>query len=184
MGASSGAADAAHRGGSRDASEGAREVSEGVDVLARDPRMAAMVRSLARLGRIVEQTGQHAGVSLAQYRLLLFVAREPQRAGELATRAAVSKPTLTNLVNTLEREGLITKERLADDRRGIRLEVTEAGSAALAAAEHILIGRIGQLLDDVEDVERILSAFADLDAALDREVARFLERTEAERADG
>lgn len=169
--------------GTRHAARPSGEVADGVDVLAHDPRMAATVRSLARLGRIVEQTGQHAGVSLAQYRLLLFVAREPQRAGELATRAAVSKPTLTNLVNTLEREGLITKARLADDRRGIRLEVTEAGAAALAEAERILIGRIGQLLDDVEDVERILSAFADLDAALDREVARFLEATEDERAD-
>lgn len=157
--------------------------ADGVDVLARDQRMAAMVRSLARLGRIVEQTGQQAGVSLAQYRLLLFVAREPQRAGELATRAAVSKPTLTNLVNTLEREGLIRRERLDDDRRGIRLEVTDAGAAALAEAEEILIGRIGQLLDDVEDIERILSAFADIDAALDREVARFLEATEDERAE-
>ena len=159
-------------------------VSDGAEVLTRDPRMAAVVRSLARLGRIVEQTGQHAGVSLAQYRLLLFVAREPQRAGELATRAAVSKPTLTNLVNTLERDGLIRRERLADDRRGIRLEVTEEGSRALAEAERILIGRIGQLLDDVEDTERILAAFADLDAALDREVARFLEATEEPRADG
>lgn len=177
MVSSSRAPRARHDAGSSDTASG------GVDVLVRDPRMAAMVRSLARLGRIVEQTGQRAGVSLAQYRLLLFVAREPQRAGELATRAAVSKPTLTNLVNTLEREGLITKERLADDRRGIRLEVTESGAAALAEAEGILIGRIGQLLDDVEDVERILSAFADLDAALDREVARFLEATEDERAD-
>jgi DNA-binding MarR family transcriptional regulator len=141
------------------------------------------VRSLARLGRIVEQTGQHAGVSLAQYRLLLFVAREPQRAGELATRAAVSRPTLTNLVNTLERDGFIRRERLAADRRGIRLEVTEAGAAALAEAEHILIGRLGELLDDVDDVERILCAFADLDAALDREVERFLQAPEAERAD-
>ncbi len=158
--------------------------SEGADALARDPRMAAMVRSLARLGRIVEQTGQHAGVSLAQYRLLLFVAREPQRAGELATRAAVSRPTLTSLVNTLERDGLIRRVRLADDRRGVRLEVTDAGAAALDAAERTLIARLGQLLDDVDDVGSILAAFADLDAALDREVARFLQATEAERADG
>ena len=161
----------------------ADDAASGANVLVRDPRVAAMVRSLARLGRIVERTGQRAGVSLAQYRLLLLVAREPQRAGELATRAAVSKPTLTNLVNTLEREGLITRERLADDRRGIQLEVTEAGAAALAEAEEILIGRIGQLLDDVEDVERILAAFADLDAALDREVARFIEAAGDERAD-
>lgn len=166
------------------ASAASTEVADptGVEALAREPRMAAMVRSLARLGRIVEQTGQQAGVSLAQYRLLLFVAREPQRAGELATRAAVSRPTLTNLVNTLEREGLIRRERLAADRRGIRLEVTEAGAAALAEAEHILTQRLGQLLGDVDDIERVLAAFADLDAALDREVERFLRVTEAERA--
>ncbi len=165
------------------ADDRADEPAGGADVLGRDPRVAAMVRSLARLGRIVERTGQRAGVSLAQYRLLLLVAREPQRAGELATRAAVSKPTLTNLVNNLEREGLIRRVRLHDDRRGIRLEVTEAGASALAEAEEILIGRIGQLLDDVEDVERILAAFADLDAALDREVARFIEGAEDERAE-
>lgn len=146
--------------------------------------MASTVRSLARLARIVEQTGQSAGISLAQYRLLLFAAREPQRAGELATRAAVSRPTLTNLVKTLEREGLIRRVPLADDRRGVRLEVTDAGDTALAEAERTLIGRVGLLLDDVDDVEGVLNAFADLDAALDREVEAFLSRMEDERADG
>lgn len=156
--------------------------ADGADVLAGDPRMGALVRALARLGRIVEQTGHRAGVSLAQYRLLLFIAREPQRAGDLATRAAVSRPTLTNLVNALERDGLVRRERIADDRRGIRLQVTDAGAAALAEAERILTERVGLVLADVVDVERVLDAFADLDAALDREGDRFLAPTEDERA--
>lgn len=149
-----------------------------------DARMAVAVRSLARLARIVEQTGRSAGISLAQYRLLLFAAREPQRAGELATRAAVSKPTLTNLVKALERDGFIRRVPLADDRRGVRLEVTAAGDDALAEAERTLSARVGLLLGDVDDVEQVLDAFVTLDAALDREVDRFLSRMEDERADG
>lgn len=107
--------------------------------------LTTAVRMLARLTRVVEQACQAVGLSLPQYRLLLFVARRPQRAGEVATKAAVSRPALTGLVDGLEKKGLLSRKAVAGDRRGISLELTEEGILALARAEEYLTGQLAQL---------------------------------------
>jgi DNA-binding MarR family transcriptional regulator len=49
-----------------------------------------------------------------------------------AESAAISKATLTGVVKTLERQGLITRTTSATDRRLVDLRLTEAGSAMMA----------------------------------------------------
>lgn len=108
-------------------------------------RMTAAVRVLARLARGVEVACQKSKLSLAQYRLLGFIAASPQRASELAGRASVSKPTLTSLIDGLAERGLVRREQVEGDRRGIRLEVTEEGSLALKLADDLLCARLTTL---------------------------------------
>ena len=124
-----------------------------------DADVKAGIRLLARLARVAEQTCQSAGVSLPQYRLLVSVSGRAQRASELATSVGVSRPTLTSLVDGLEQGGLLERVPVPDDRRGIRLELTEAGHEATARTEKALAMRFAQLLigregvvDDVRDL--------------------------------
>jgi DNA-binding MarR family transcriptional regulator len=126
------------------------------------------IRLLARLARVAERVCQGTGISLPQYRLLVSISGQPQRASELAARVGVSRPTLTSLVNGLEEAGLLRREPVATDRRGIRLEPTEAGRAAVARAERALSDRLLQLVD--RDTARVVSDVVEaLADALDRE---------------
>src|SRR5262245_6195721 len=77
--------------------------------LDRAPRMDRAVRAVAILSRQFERSCLEIGLSLPQYRLLLYVRGGPERAAVLAARAAVRRPTLTALVDGLEKEGLLER---------------------------------------------------------------------------
>ena len=111
------------------------------------PEFSAGVRTLARLARVAEQACQSTGISLPQYRLLVAVSGCSQRASELAERVGVSRPTLTSLVDGLERNQLLLRKRVASDRRGIQLEPTAAGLEAVSRAEFALTDRLGGLIN-------------------------------------
>ena len=126
------------------------------------------IRVLARLARVAEQVCQSTGISLPQYRLLVSVSGQPQRASELAARVGVSRPTLTSLVDGLEQAGLLRRVPVPTDRRGIQLVPTKEGLAAVDRADHALTKRMLQLIapDAAKMVSEVVKS---LGAALDRE---------------
>ncbi len=129
------------------------------------------IRLLARLARVAEQACQATGISLPQYRLLVSISGQPQRASELAARVGVSRPALTSLVNGLAQAGLLQRVPVPNDRRGIQLVVTDAGCAALAQADDALTERMLQLIPP-EAADSVRAVVAHLGAALDREGPR------------
>lgn len=130
----------------------------------------AGIRLLARLARVAEQTCQKTGISLPQYRLLVSAAQGPQRASQLAAAVGVSRPTLTSLVDGLEDAGLVKRVPVATDRRGIRLELTDAGREATARADRALSERLGGLVNGE------ISAYASLTETLVSEIVSALDR--------
>jgi DNA-binding MarR family transcriptional regulator len=56
------------------------------------------------------------------------------RVQELITRVHLSQSALSRLVARLEREGLVARAMCDDDRRGVRVTLTDAGRARHAAA--------------------------------------------------
>ena len=130
--------------------------------------MRDAVRVLARLARGVEIACQKTNLSLAQYRLLGFIACSPQRASELASRASVSKPTLTSLIDGLAERDLVRREQVEGDRRGIRLDVTDQGAAALQLADDLLSDRLSALTEEDPDAH-LVQGLLKLGEALDRE---------------
>ena len=129
------------------------------------------IRLLARLARVAEQTCQSTGISLPQYRLLVSASEGPQRASELAAAVGVSRPTLTSLVDGLEQAGLVKRVPVATDRRGIQLELTQAGREATHRAERALSIRLMTLLNGEAGtvVPLVHGVVSDIGAALDRE---------------
>lgn len=148
-------------------------------------RLTEAVRVLARLTRAVEQACQTGELSLPQYRLLLFVTREPQRAGELASRASVSRPTLTSLIDGLEKQGLVERARVSGDRRGITLELTAEGRRALNLTEEKLRGRVNELVDKAgPEAANLVEAMCAIGEVLDAELVERITRSRsAEAAD-
>src|SRR5215210_3904865 len=70
------------------------------------------------------------GMSQGKFTVLALLNREPEKGvlpSELADRAGVTRSTITGLLDGLEREGLITREGHADDRRKAVVRLTPAG---------------------------------------------------------
>jgi MarR family transcriptional regulator for hemolysin len=89
--------------------------------------------------------------------VLLSLKTEGHRTqGELAAAVGVRQPTLSHHLDGLERDGLVRRERTADNRRVQRVTVTEAGEALflrLRRAAGAFDGRLRAGLDDAEVTE-------------------------------
>ena len=86
--------------------------------------------------------------------------------GELAGAVGIRQPTLSHHLDGMEREGLVRRERTADNRRVQRVTVTEAGEALflrLRRAAGAFDGRLRAGLDDAEvaDLRRLLALLAE-----------------------
>jgi len=74
---------------------------------------------------------------LSTYDVLIELYEAPEhrlRMHELAQRVVLSRSGLTRLVDRLEAEGLLTRDRCGTDRRGAYAVITEQGIAALRQA--------------------------------------------------
>jgi DNA-binding MarR family transcriptional regulator len=136
----------------------------------RDPeelrRLASAARALAFAGRALERAV--GDMTLAQFRVLSLIASSPERAGELARRAAVSRPSLTGLIDGLAARSWVERSSVEGDRRGVHLEVTAAGREALLDAETRMVTTLERLLGGVAPSNRdlVLDGLIELDAAL------------------
>ena len=129
-----------------------------------DAARARAVRGLALAARSLEQAA--GDLTLAQYRVLAFVAAGTERSSLVAEGLALAKPTVTAAVDGLVERKLITREAVAGDRRSLRLAVTAAGTKALRAAEDSMAERLDRVLEHARDPQALVAALCDLDDAL------------------
>ncbi len=101
--------------------------------------------ALARLTRHLEHALSEAGLTLPQYRLLLFLAKRPDAANRLAANLHVRPPSLTALVDGMEARSLVDRTTDPEDRRRVRIVITELGSETLATADAIAGARLEHL---------------------------------------
>jgi DNA-binding MarR family transcriptional regulator len=94
------------------------------------------------------------GMTISSYDALLrlsWAGKSGLRMSELANNVLKTSGGLTRLADRLERDGLITRTRSAEDLRGYHAQITPAGRAALRRAnrQHVadvrelFLGRLG-----------------------------------------
>ncbi|AXC09424.1 Transcriptional regulator, MarR family [Acidisarcina polymorpha] len=93
-----------------------------------DQLHSSAIHLLRKLRREDESSGLNAPRLSA---LSVVVFGGPISLGELAATEQVRPPTMTRIVNALERQHLVTKERDAQDGRGIRIAATMEGRTLL-----------------------------------------------------
>jgi DNA-binding MarR family transcriptional regulator len=93
-------------------------------------------------------------MTLPQFRVMVLIASSPERANRLAERAAVSRPSLTGLLDGLEARGWVQRVNVEGDRRGVSLELTRDGAAALKHAERAMSAELDKVLAVVDPHER------------------------------
>lgn len=100
-------------------------------------------------GRVLERS--LVDMTLPQFRVLTVIASSPERANRLAEKAAMSRPSLTGLLDGLEARGWVQRVNVEGDRRGVRLEVTLAGEVALREAEKAMTAELQRVLRSSPD---------------------------------
>jgi DNA-binding MarR family transcriptional regulator len=135
-------------------------------VAARNDRVPP-VRLVVSLYREFEQVARRGDLSMAQYRTLLYLMGGSKRAGELAAAHAVTKPTVSSMLNSLRREGWVADTvDETDDGRVTRVELTSEGRTRLAGFEEELARRMDELLPgvDLSTMRRVLGDLYDAHA--------------------
>jgi DNA-binding MarR family transcriptional regulator len=103
-----------------------------------EPTWRALARFFVVAPRLLDEDLQRgAHMSLSAYTVLLHLSEAPGRAlriTELANRAYLSGSRTTRLVDELIADGLVAKERNAEDGRGFDVTLAEEGLAALQRA--------------------------------------------------
>ncbi|HAS11749.1 MAG TPA: MarR family transcriptional regulator [Acidimicrobiaceae bacterium] len=114
----------------------------------------AGVRAVARLGRVFEKRLGDEGMSLPQFRVLAFLSEGEWAASKVAEWLAVSRPSLTSLVDGLVEQGWVERREHPTDRRSVLHFLTDAGRTRLAEATEMLSEGLDGLLEHLDDDER------------------------------
>jgi len=146
---------------------------DGVDGLSSDV-FRAFIGTLRLHRRLMTQVLADHGIHHGQAMCLrLLSANEGITQRDLAKALHVAPPTLTKMLHSMEKAGLVRRRDDADDARLTRVELTDAGRAEekemhAAAAEYVN-GTIGTLPDD--DRRELTRLLEELGAAIERSAA-------------
>ncbi|HEU0012240.1 MAG TPA: MarR family transcriptional regulator [Longimicrobium sp.] len=134
-------------------------------------RLADRLHSASiHLLRRVRRQDDAAGLSaphLSALSVLVFAG--PRTLGELAAAEQVRPPSMTRVVQNLEREGLVEREADAADRRVVRLRATERARRILEESRGRRVRSLAARLRTLDDADvATLERAADLLDALTR----------------
>jgi DNA-binding MarR family transcriptional regulator len=100
------------------------------------PQADGLAEGIARLRRALRRGARVADpgntLAVAQLELLAALTEHPgSRPGQLARRLNMRANTVTTIVNALTARGMLDRVTADDDRRAVKLTVTEAGRQAV-----------------------------------------------------
>lgn len=139
----------------------------------RDRRNADAVRAAARLAKVAGTALAEGDLTLAQYRVLVFLDAGARPATQVAQLLDVTPPTVTSLVDALESRGLVARSADPDDRRRVVCSLTPAGRRALQRGDGLVGERLGRLLDRLapDEAEQAVSGLESLNRAMELALA-------------
>jgi DNA-binding MarR family transcriptional regulator len=111
---------------------------------------SAAIHLLRRLRKVDESSGLSAA-RLSALSVLVFGG--PAAIGELAAAEQVSAPTMSRLVDGLERDGFVVREPHERDARSVRVRATSRGRRVLVQGRERRVSELVGLLDETSAEE-------------------------------
>ncbi len=134
-----------------------------------DEITAHLLPRASQLTRLLLGAGSRS-LTRAEGGLLSTLGDGPRRITELAVTEVLAQPTVTQLVDRLERRGLVRRDRDAGDRRVVLVSITDDGRSVLervrdeyrvvlrAAAQALPDDDLAALASAAEALERLIGA--------------------------
>lgn len=119
-------------------------------------------RIAARLARQVELGLADLDLSLSQYRVMMLLSYQTEGASTLADHLAVSRPSITSVVDGLVARDLVVRRADPTDRRRVQHTLTPTGKRLLRAADDAVDRRFEEIASHLDDAEACRSAGAGL----------------------
>jgi len=136
----------------------------------------------ARLYRLQIEALETASVpvSLRQFRILNRIDSGTSSMTALSNLASRRLSTISKSVDSLVRQGLLTREQVSSDRRTVKLALTPMGAAVLREIKKTIEGLTAWLVEDIEgDHDALLAA---VQALYERAASRL--RTDVDKTNG
>jgi DNA-binding MarR family transcriptional regulator len=115
---------------------------------------AGLIQLTALVQAIYARVSERHDLTPVQARLLCRLLDGPRGMAELAHCFGVEKAALTGLVDRAERRGLARRSPVPDDRRALRVTLTDAGHRAAAAFHAELGAELSRLLSPLAPNDR------------------------------
>lgn len=139
--------------------------------------VARLRQLLLTLGRTrslrdpIASTCEQMQLTPSQVHALLWLGHDGGHTmGELARRLGITEKTMTGVVDRLEREGFVQRERSVTDRRVVHSSLTAEGQRIYQRLDRVLRQQMGVLLDILDAEDR---------KALFRMLEKLIQRVEA-----
>ncbi|MBV7282372.1 MULTISPECIES: MarR family transcriptional regulator [Corynebacterium] len=97
------------------------------------------------------------------------------RISELAKREGIRMPTASNALHQLESRGLVERVRDNNDRRGVRVQLTEQGAVELERVGEERIAQLADMFSTLEDEE--IAAIEEIVPIINRLAERYTAQT-------
>jgi len=113
-------------------------------------------RTYDRLKSLEDETFTQYGLSAQQYntlRLLRSVAPGTMATLDLGRRLISRAPDMTRLLDRLEQRGLLSRQRLADNRRVVAVRITQAGLDLLNEIQSAVLDCHARQLGHLQDAD-------------------------------
>lgn len=121
----------------------------------------AVAEGIDQLVTLLPRLSPRRGLSLVAASTLASLERDgPRRLTDLADNQGVTQPAMTGLVGRLSAQGLLRRDPDPDDRRSVRIAVTDAGRDLLARRRRERAETLARLLDDLDPDDRAALAAA------------------------
>ena len=134
-----------------------------------DARLAGMLLSLLpRIGKIAGQVAHERGaITLERARILWQLTESPRRSGEIAQRCGLTPASVSELVDSLERDGFVRRSEDRSDRRVVVVEITARGRREIERVGELMTAPVAKIIAGLsaEKRSRLAAALADLQGA-------------------
>lgn len=127
-----------------------------------DPGACAVFLNLWKTGDAISAAGSdflaRHGLTQARFMMLMMLNQcedFPSNPAGLAESCGVTRATITGVLDTLQRDGLIARSACPNDRRSVKVEMTEKGRTLIETVAPKYFERVAEIVKPLSEPERM-----------------------------